>query len=190
MDLNNAKRKQLAAKWSGISTFYEQAAMWDVNAILQIENNRELFNKLRDWICATKCEPMETYASYGPRLSEGERYVIHSWAFVAETNNGGIHQYLTNSSGDYAEETRAIMHKIGATLAAEALDSARQVLFGGKPIPSDHVFREEILSEWDQKHGKNAANDFLDHYDGLLGHCESVEEAIGGYVRNHHKMFC
>jgi len=81
------------------------------------------------------------------------------------------------------------MHRIGATLAAEALDATREVLFGDKPIPSDPMLREDILSAWDAKHGKNAAYDFLDRFDGLLEHCKSVEDAIAGYIRDHYEMF-
>jgi hypothetical protein len=165
------------------------AATSDINALLQIEGNRELFHKVRDWIFATKCGPMEPYESYSQRLSEGERYVILAWCFVAETTNGGIHQYLTNSTGDLAEETRPVLREIGATLAAEALDAARKTLFGGKPIPADGELRDNILSAWDEKHGEGAAYDFLDKFDGELGCCESVDDAIAKYIRSHPEMF-
>ena len=122
-------------------------------------------------------------------MSEGERYVILVWGFVAETTNGGIHQFLTNSTGDYAEETREVLNRIGATQAAEALDAASEVLFGDKPIPSDRALRNDILSTWDEKHGKDAALFFLDRFDRLLGDCESVDDAIAGYIRDHYEMF-
>jgi Domain of unknown function (DUF4375) len=187
-------RRQKAAKWKGISAVYEQAAMSDLNALFQIENDRELFHKVRDWIFAAKCEPMESYNSYSPRLSEGERYVILAWGFVAETTNGGIHQFLTNATGDHAEETREAMHRIGATLAAKTLDATREALFGDKPIPSDPILREDVLSAWDDKHGKGSANRFLDKYDrdlyeGEFGEIESIEKAIAGYIRDNHEMF-
>jgi hypothetical protein len=83
----NTHRKKLAAKWRGISTVYEHAAMSDPDALFQIENDRELFHKIRHWICAAKYEPMESYRSYSSRLSEGERYVILSWGFFAETTD-------------------------------------------------------------------------------------------------------
>lgn len=194
MESDDAHRRRRAAKWKGISKIYEQAALSDLNALLQIENDRELFHKVRDWVFAAKCEPMEPFHSYSSRLSEGELYVILAWGFVAETTNGGIHQFLTNATGDHAEETREAMHKIGATLAARALDATREVLFGGKPIPSDPMLRENILSAWDDKHGKGGANRFLDKYDGDLyegesGEIESVEKAIAGYIRDHYDMF-
>jgi hypothetical protein len=83
-----------------------------------------------------------------------------------------IHQFLTNSAGDHAEETREAMHRIGAKQAAEALEAAGMVLFDGKPVPSDGSLREDILSAWDEKHGEGAAYDFLDRFDELLGNCE------------------
>jgi len=194
MESDDTHRRRRAAKWKGISTVYQQAAMSDLNALLRIQNDRELFHRVRDWIVAAKCEPMESYNSYSSRLSEGERSVILAWGFVAETTNGGIYQFLTNATGDCAEETREAMHRIGATLAAKALDATREVLFGGKPIPSDPMLREDILSAWDVKHGNGSANKFLDKYDGDLyegenGEIESVEKAIAGYIRDHYEMF-
>jgi len=194
MESDDALRRQRAEKWKGISPAYAQAAMADLNALLRIENDRELFHKVRDWIVAAKCEPMEPYDSYSPRLSEGERCVILAWGFVVETTNGGLHQFLTNSTGDHAEETREAMRRIGAELAARALDSTREILFGGNPIPSDPALREDILSAWDDKHGNGSAAGFLDKhdealYEGESGEIESVERAIAGFIRTHHEMF-
>lgn len=190
MDSEKSQSKKIAAKWRNISKDYERAAMSDINALFQIENNRELFHKVHDRICATRCEPMEPYESYSRRLSEGERYVILTWCFVAETSNGGIHQFLTNATGDNAEKTRETLYAIGATIAAQTLDAVRRVLFDGKPIPSDSVLREEILSEWERKHPEKTVYHFLDHYERLLGLSESVDDAIAGYIRNHYEMFC
>ncbi len=163
--------------------------MSELDAIFQIKNKRRLFHKLRDWIFESKCRPMESFASYSSSLSEGERYVILAWGFMAETTNGGLHQFLTNSTGDHAEETRDAMHKIGAAVAAGALDAIHKVLFGNQPMPSERSVRCNVLSEWEKQHGKKEADDFLDRFDGELGHCESVENAVAAYVRGHREMF-
>jgi hypothetical protein len=163
--------------------------MSELDAIFQIKNDRRLFHKLRDWIFETKCRPMESFASFSPRLTEGERYVILAWGFVAETTSGGLHQFLTNSTGDHAEATRDAMHQIGATLAAKALDAMHQVPFGNQPIPSERSVRCNVLSTWEEQHGIKQADDFLDRFDGELGNCESVDEAIARYVREHREMF-
>jgi hypothetical protein len=171
--------------------------MSQLDAIFQTESNRQLMCKMFDWIDTTKCRSLEqysSYASYLPRLSECERYVILVWLFVGEVENGGIHQFLTNSTGESAEEARKVMHKIGATKAAKALDEVSSVFFENMPIPSDPALIDDILSEWDDKHGKGSANSFLDKYDAELydgpnGNCESVVNAIALYIRSHKEMF-
>jgi hypothetical protein len=163
--------------------------MSELDAIFEIRSERRLFHKMRDWIFEHKCRPMEAYASYSPRLSEAERHVILAWGFVAETTNGGLHQFLTNSTGDHAEETRAMMHKIGAKLASDGLDAIHKVFFSNQPIPSDRAVRNQVLSEWEAKHGEKVADEFLDKFDQQLGWCESVDDAIAQYIREHRKMF-
>ena len=65
-----------------------------------------------------------------------------------------------NSSGDLAEETRSVMRLIGATLAAEGLDAACNTFFGGTPIPADRKLRNDLLSAWDAKHGREPQTNF------------------------------
>lgn len=58
-------------------------------------------------------------------LTPEERVVLAVEAMEREVNNGGFHQFFTNSSGEYAEELPGALDRIGcpatAALAREAL---------------------------------------------------------------------
>ena len=71
-------------------------------------------------------------------LSRLQRDALCVMNFQAELNNGGMHQYLLNSSGDFARETPEVFRRIGADDAARILDEAN-ALFGpnGPPMERD-----------------------------------------------------
>src|SRR5271166_261481 len=64
--------------------------------------------------------------------------------FQAELNNGGMHQYLLNSSGDFAKETPEVFRRIGAEEAARILEEAN-ALFGPGGPPADRETRIAAL---------------------------------------------
>jgi hypothetical protein len=160
--------------------------MSQLDAIFESQYAHELFQKIRDRIFETKCGHLEPFESYSKRLTEGERIVILVTGFVWEVTNGGLSQFLGNSTGDYAEETRAVMRKIGATAAADALDDVHRVIFDGKPIPADRSTRCDILFAWEEQDDERADAFFAKH---KLGWCETVEDAVAQYIRTHREMF-
>src|SRR5262245_58078079 len=76
----------------------------------------------------------------GPRgfaaLAEGERHVYAIQTMRGEVLNGGFHQYLTNSSGGSAEETRQALAAIGAVAIGQILTRVARVFPGGI-VPCD-----------------------------------------------------
>jgi hypothetical protein len=64
--------------------------------------------------------------------------------FQSELNNGGMHQYLLNSSGDFAKETPEVFRRIGAHEAARILDEAN-AFFGPAGPPADQEARRAAL---------------------------------------------
>lgn len=60
-------------------------------------------------------------------LTGAERSVFLAWQFVAEVNNGGFRQFLTNPSGGHARETPTALTDVGMPQAAFLL---RQALDG------------------------------------------------------------
>ncbi len=77
-------------------------------------------------------------------LSRLQRDALCVMNFQAELNNGGLHQYLLNSSGDFATETPDVFRRIGATEAARILDEAN-AFFGPAGPPTDRQARMAAL---------------------------------------------
>jgi hypothetical protein len=148
----------------------------------------ELFHKVRDHIFQTKCGHLEPYESYVVRLTEGERFCILVAVFIWEDTNGGLSQFLTNSSGDYFENTNLAMRTIGATIASAALDKIRAVIFNNTPVPSNRSDRCDIIFDWEEK-DEAAARALFEPLDRELGWCESVEYAMAKYITTHKEMF-
>jgi len=157
-----------------------------LDELFQSKYAHELFQGVRKRIFETKCGHLEPFESYSKRLSEGERIVVLVTGFIWEVTNGGLSQFLGNSTGDYAEETRQVMHTIGATAAVDALDDVRAVIFAGSPIPADRSNRCDILFAWEEQ-DEDRSNAFYAKHD--LGWCEPVELAVALYIRSHREMF-
>jgi hypothetical protein len=77
-------------------------------------------------------------------LSRLQRDALCMMNFQAELNNGGMHQYLLNSSGDFAKETPDVFRRIGAEEAARILDEANS-FFGPSGPPTDRESRMAAL---------------------------------------------
>jgi hypothetical protein len=160
--------------------------MADLDTIFNSEYAHQLFHGLRDRIFETKCGHLEPFESYSKRLTEGERIVILVNGFIWEVTNGGLSQFLGNSTGDYAEETLQAMRAIRATAAANALEDVRTVIFVGSAIPADRENRCDILFDWEDRDEERAKAFYAKHD---LGWCESVELAVALYIRAHKEMF-
>jgi Domain of unknown function (DUF4375) len=77
-------------------------------------------------------------------LTPPERDVVCVFAMIAETNNGGLHQFYANSSGDFAAETADAFGRIGAIQVREIIHQANSV-FGPNGPPKDRAARQEQL---------------------------------------------
>lgn len=60
-------------------------------------------------------------------LSPVERTIFFYGAFQSEVQNGGLHQFFANSTGNCALQTRAALHDIGATELLAVYDKALAV---------------------------------------------------------------
>src|SRR5262245_1824131 len=77
-------------------------------------------------------------------LSRLQRDALCVLNLQAELNNGGMHQYLLNSSGDFAQETPEVFRRIGADEAARILEEANS-FFGDSGPPTDREARRAGL---------------------------------------------
>jgi hypothetical protein len=80
-------------------------------------------------------------------LSRLQRDALCLLNFQAEVNNGGIHQYLYNSSGDFAKETPEVFRRIGAEEAARILEEVN-ALFGPEGPSTDRDTRMAALLDF------------------------------------------
>ena len=77
-------------------------------------------------------------------LSRLQRDALCVMNFQIELNNGGMHQYLFNSSGDFAQETPEVFRRIGSHEAARLLEEAN-AFFGPSDPPTDRETRMAAL---------------------------------------------
>ena len=103
-------------------------------------------------------------------LSPLQRDALCVMSFQGELNNGGMHQYLFNSSGDLARETPDVLRRIGADDIASLLETAN-AYFGsdGPPVDRDSRVSELLaLPEDEQQAIHDLSDEFFDAEDGGL----------------------
>ena len=98
-------------------------------AVAIVDRIRTRFRRSADW----------------PTLTHGEQ-LVHTLIcdLDGEVKNGGLHQYLTNSSGDRAEDVKGYLSELGATELRSMFDEI-STLFPDRVISRDRVEREAVL---------------------------------------------
>ncbi len=89
-----------------------------------------------------------------------DRYIWHVSRFSAEVENGGIDQFLYNSSGDYVVETLEALAAIGASKSHRALEQACALFPNGRPS-KDHETRENQVREINARLGDRHIDDII-----------------------------
>ena len=118
------------------------------------------------------------------RLTHGERLFVALFDELnAEWENGGLEQYLTNSSGAGADHARAYLGEIGAWGTLAILDEAAARFYGGS-IPRDSATRnariEQVLTSDD------GANIWLDTADQRWRTVQKeLYDRLADYAANH-----
>jgi hypothetical protein len=113
-------------------------------------------------------------------LSPLQRDALCVMSFQAELNNGGMHQYLLNSSGDFAKETQDVFRRIGAEKAARILEEAN-AFFGPDGPSTDRETRMAALLDLPKNvEGRifELSNEFYDAEDRGL----SLADLFDAYV--------
>jgi hypothetical protein len=78
------------------------------------------------------------------RVGATARVVYLVRMFSGQIANGGFHQFLANTSGDYAAETLEALQQAGATISAGLLEEALS-LFPDRRAPRDQSERLRLL---------------------------------------------
>lgn len=79
-------------------------------------------------------------------LSEKEADFLSIWLLEADVNNGGFHQYYSNSWSARALRAAEALRRIGAGRAAAIVEEANR-LFGDEGPPEDRFVRQQRLDE-------------------------------------------
>ena len=65
-----------------------------------------------------------------------------------DVNNGGTHQYFSNSSGEYYSIAMSGLEQLGATRTLDLLRRAQTILFSDSSVPSDEDERWEAMKQY------------------------------------------
>jgi hypothetical protein len=122
-------------------------------------------------------------------LTHGERLVhILFCVMNSEIENGGVHQFFSNSSGDLAEDAKAGLKEIGAKRVLDVLRKASEVFPKGV-VPADRETRNDILEEHEDEEG----DAFWKRFDNLSREYykarQELYEYLLAWIRNHREEF-
>lgn len=111
-------------------------------------------------------------------LTPSARTIYFVSVLDREVFNGGFHQYFSNSSGKYAQETLAALRELGAVEIAELLAEAIDA-FPEKQVPKDRKLRNEQLDRTDAR--------FLDSLDSRYYALDDDEltELVLAFMKRH-----
>ena len=102
--------------------------------------------------------------------------------FEGEVANGGISQFLSNSSGDMAEETVLAIEKIGEPETATMLREVLQCFPNGV-VPKDRDARNGLMEQFDEK-----VEEAFDKFDRILLE-HSLSQSCYTFLQSHKKDF-
>jgi Domain of unknown function (DUF4375) len=116
-------------------------------------------------------------------LSRLQRDALCVMNFQAELNNGGMHQYLLNSAGDFAKETPEVFRRMGADEAAHILEEANALLGPEGPSTDREARMAALLALPNdaQDRIRTLSNEFYDAEDRGL----SLADLFDAYVLSH-----
>lgn len=110
-------------------------------------------------------------------LSERDRVLVTIWGLEADVNNGGFHQYFSNSSGNQAHYAEAALRRIGADAMARIVSRATPI-FGTSGVPRDRYLRQEVLEQVE-----DACEDLLEQLDTQFCACpDDLSELMKLYL--------
>jgi len=124
-----------------------------------------------------------------PILTHGEQLVYTLICDLdGEVKNGGLHQYLTNSSGDRAEDVKGYLSELGATELRSMFDEV-SLFFPDRVIPKDRAEREAVLWPRDEP-AKSAIMDQVEVIERrYVGYWDDLWQRVMDYVEAHRAEF-
>jgi Domain of unknown function (DUF4375) len=134
----------------------EQKAAKILNSIFSEKDSFEFLDKLLQAIDAGDPEALSSQP-------ESVKMAVVIFWFLIEVDNGGIDQYLSNSSGNSFETLLSSLEKVGSektlTLMREIKD-----FFPEKSVPSDREIRNDLMENRIGLEGKKKIEANTDRY--------------------------
>ncbi len=186
--LEHRKQNKVAlsyAIWSFIHEYdlnQEQGKVESLDDALSRATDPQRFDAVRERIARKLIKPSAYEA-----LRHGEKLLWQINWLVWEVNNGGFDQYLTNSTGDYAQPTIGYLKEIGATTTKLLKKIAS--IFPRGVIPKDRDTRCSLLFAWEKKSPTKAEAFFNKLTDEFHDRSENLTELTLAYVRKHREEF-
>jgi hypothetical protein len=174
------------AIWSFIHEYdvnQEQGKVESLDDALARSTDFQRFEAVRERIARKLTKP-----SVYDTLRHGEKLLWQINWLVWEVNNGGFDQYLTNSTGDYAQPTIGYLKEIRATKTCNILKKIAAIFPGGV-VPDDREKRCSLLFAWEEKSPSKAEAFFTKLNSAFYDGSENLTELTLAYVRKHREDF-
>jgi hypothetical protein len=174
------------AIWSFVEDYdedQEQGRVESLDDALRRATDTQRFEAVRERIARKLTKP-----SAYKTLRHGEKLIWQINWLVWEVNNGGFEQYLTNSTGDYAQATIDFLKDIRAATTCKLLKKIARIFPRGL-IPNDRRRRCDLLTAWERKSPKEAEAFFTKLNDTFYERGENLANLALAYVRKNRDDF-
>jgi hypothetical protein len=118
------------------------------------------------------------------KLTLPQKNFYYNQNLEREINNGGFHQYFSNSSGDFAHETIVSLRGIGAIKTATILQQAIDK-FPDCKVPHDRDQRQNVLEQIED----SSAEKFEELYQSFFKYEDDLNTMNIEYIRKHKDKF-
>jgi hypothetical protein len=130
------------------SKFNKMATLKTLDKLLSAKDTNSTIIELDNFVAET-C----AYGDELDELSEPQKLFFFNQNLEREINNGGLRQFFSNSSGDFAHETLVSLTAIGAMHTAKILQLAIDQ-FPERKVPKERAERQGIVEQIEDKAGE------------------------------------
>ena len=117
-------------------------------------------------------------------LPDAEKKYFATQCLLLEVYNGGFEQFFSNSSGDLYELALDALLELDAPQSAALLVTAKELMFGLAPVPTDRAQRNEAMSVEDRALSVDMRLAELD--DAFCADPDRLDERCRAYASRHH----
>ena len=136
-----------------VVSIFESDDMVSVDIALEPDSQPEVVTDARhDWFYSSWENLLHISAdSEVRRLGDAERSVYFVALLEAEVMNGGLGQYLTNTEGEFVDETIACLNSVGAATTGKILAKAKRLKGSRESYPEIWETKAKGLEQLDDE---------------------------------------